>query len=167
MLINDDELTLEKVLENYFLQSEQIKTRIWLFADQQKASGFMLQSMPHSASESSLSQDDDEDWDRINFLADTLKPEEALELSSETILHRLFHEETVRLYPSHQHRFECTCSEERSTNAILTLGQDEALSLVEEQKLIEIDCQFCHSKYAYNIEQVKAMFSPKANDAIN
>lgn len=165
--INDEDLDLATALEGYFLQSEQIRTRIWLFADEQNAAGFMLQAMPRSASESSLDDHDDENWDRLSFLAETLKPEEALGLDTETVLHRLFHEETVRLYPARELKFECTCSEKRSANAIVTLGQEEALDIVEEQGLIEIDCQFCRQRYAFNRDQVNDLFSPDAEDTIN
>jgi molecular chaperone Hsp33 len=166
--INDNDIRLAKALEDYFLQSEQIKTRVWLFADNNAAAGLMLQAMPRSASESSLdSHEEDEDWERLNFLAETLKPEEALTLDTTTLLHRLFHEETVRVFPARHLHFECTCSEERSANAIITLGQQDAIEIAKEQGHIEIDCQFCHARYAFNLQQVKDLFSPTSEDAIN
>ncbi|TCS43989.1 Hsp33 family molecular chaperone HslO [Reinekea marinisedimentorum] len=167
VLINDDDIDLASALEGYFQQSEQIKTRVWLYADHNAAAGMMLQAMPKSASESSLDLQEDEDWERLNFLAETLKPEEALNLDSETVLHRLFHEETVRVYPARELRFECTCSEQRSANAIMTLGQQEALEIAHEQGHIEIDCQFCRARYAFSLQQVEELFSPKPEDSIN
>lgn len=167
VLINDDDISLAKALEGYFQQSEQIKTRVWLFADSNAAAGVMLQAMPRSASESSLDGHEDEDWERLNFLSETLKPEEALALDSQTILHRLFHEETVRVYPARDLYFECTCSEQRSANAIVTLGQQEAIEIAKEQGHIEIDCQFCRARYGFSLQQVEDLFSPKPEDSIN
>ncbi len=162
--INDGDLTLANVLEDYFLQSEQIRTRIWLFSNEETAAGMLLQSMPKSASESSLDgSDEDDSWDRLTHLAGTLKSEEVASLDTQTILHRLFHEETVRVYPARDLKFECTCSDERSQNAITILGREEAMSLIAEVGHIDIDCQFCHSRYVYTAEQVEAMFKDSLN----
>jgi molecular chaperone Hsp33 len=159
VLINDDDLSLSAVLEDYFLQSEQIRTRVWLFANDKAAAGFMLQAMPQSASESSLNALDTEDWDRLVHLASTLTADEALSLSSNDVLHRLFHEETVRVFDPRPLEFECTCSVERTANAIETLGLEDALEIISQNGFIDIDCQFCHERYAFNEADVKALFS--------
>lgn len=165
--INDSELTLSKVLEDYFQQSEQIRTRIWLFADGKRAGGMLVQAMPASASASSLSSDLTEDWERIIHLTETLTAEEALTLSAEELLHRLYHEETVRIYDPRHLEFECTCSAERSANAIHTLGADEAITLARENGHIEIDCQFCRERYAFSLKDVEAIFSEDDNSTLN
>ncbi|EAR10912.1 Hsp33 family molecular chaperone HslO [Reinekea blandensis] len=165
--INDGELTLNRVLEDYFQQSEQIRTRIWLYADGQKSAGLLLQAMPESASASSLSADLSEDWERLVHLAQTLTTEEALSLPGTEVLHRLFHEETVRVYEPNQLEFECTCSRQRSEDAIRTMGVDEAVSLAAENGHIEIDCQFCHERYAFTPEDVRALFSASDDSTLN
>jgi molecular chaperone Hsp33 len=166
--INDTDLGLAQVLEGYFQQSEQIRTRIWLFADGHKAAGLMLQAMPQSASDSSLDiPDDDENWSRLMLLASTLKAEEIFGLDAQTVLHRLFHEETARFYPPRPLAFECTCSVGRSGNAIITLGAPEALALVAELGHIDIDCQFCHERYIFKADDVRQLFSASADDSLN
>ncbi len=165
--INDKELALAKVLEDYFQQSEQIRTRIWLFADGKRSAGFMLQAMPQSASQSSLDYFEDEDWQRVVHLAETLTAEEILSLPSEENLHRLFHEETVRVYEPRDLKFECTCSEERSANAIVTIGAQEAFDIIKERGAIEIDCQFCHERYVFNQTDIEKLFDQKSNDLLN
>ncbi|MEJ2043048.1 MAG: Hsp33 family molecular chaperone HslO [Reinekea sp.] len=165
--INDGELSLARVLEDYFQQSEQIRTRIWLFADGSVAAGLMLQAMPQSASQSSLDILDDEDWERVVHLAGTLTAEEVLSLPAEEILHRLFHEETVRVYEPRHLAFECTCSAERSASAILMLGAEEAFDIIRERGAIEIDCQFCHERYLYNEKDVEALFKQGSGEHLN
>ena len=144
-------------LEDYFQQSEQIRTRIWLAADGRRAAGLLIQAMPESASESSLSRDSDA-WDRIISLSDTVTDDELLNLPNERLLTRLFHEETVRTWPPTPRHFECTCSHERSANALSSIGYAEARQLAVEQGSIEVDCQFCHAKYFYTVEDVEALF---------
>lgn len=162
--INDDELSLEAVLQDYFQKSEQIRTRVWLFADQKSCAGLMIQAMPKSASESSLHYDgEDEDWERVIHLASTITAEEILSLSGEDMLHRLFHEETVRVFPARPLIFECTCSKERTANALVTLGREEALEMVNEMGLISIDCQFCHEQYGFTKDDIEQLFSDATN----
>ena len=59
--------SIAEMLEMYFAQSEQLKTRIWLSTDDQTAGGLMLQQLPDQDPEQH-----DENWTRINFLADTV-----------------------------------------------------------------------------------------------
>jgi molecular chaperone Hsp33 len=166
--INDDELSLAAVLEDYFQQSEQIRTRIWLFSNAKQAAGLMIQAMPSSASESSLSDDAElETWNRIIHLASTTSEEEILSLEPENMLNRLFHEETVRVYPARSLEFECTCSKDKTANAIRTLGEDEALDIVKEMGHIDLDCQFCREKYAFGPEDVVALFKDEGDTTIN
>lgn len=167
--INDNDLTLAAALEDYFLHSEQIRTRVWLFSDHQRAAGLMLQAMPKSASESSLDKDDEDNdsWDRLVHLASTTKVEEALTLDAQTLLHRLYHEEPMRVYEPRDLQFECTCSSQRSANAILTMGQEEAIALVKEVGHLDIDCQFCHERYAFSEQAVIDLFSDPSGNTLN
>lgn len=157
--IDDDDQSLSRAVEDYFRQSEQIRTRLWLAADGQRAGGVLIQAMPESASEGSLENPDTDAWDRVTHLADTLTDEELLQLDNPTLLHRLFHEEQLRLFESHELRFECTCSRERCANAILTLGEEEALNVVAEEGVLHSDCQFCHQQYRFDRDDITALFA--------
>jgi len=156
VLIEDNNLA--EVLEDYFLQSEQLRTKFWLAANQTNAAGMLLQSMPESASESSLNIES-EDWNRLVMLSDTLKDKELLDLSIEELLHRLFHEENLRLFDLSSLRFECNCSTERSANALVSMGETETRSLLAERGgIIDIDCQFCYAKYEFDEQAVNRIF---------
>lgn len=151
------EAGLATALEDYFAQSEQIKTRVWLAADGQRAGGLLVQAMPESAHESSMTLDSDA-WDRVTSLAATVSDDELLNLSNESLLVRLFHEETVHTFPPAPRRFECTCSHERSARALTSVGYAEARQLAVEQGSIQVDCQFCHAKYHYDLADVERLF---------
>lgn len=156
--IDDHDQTLPRALEEYFRQSEQIRTRIWLQADGKRAAGVLIQAIPKSAGQKSLDEEDQENWDRVTHLADTLTQDEMLGLDNLTILHRLFHEEKVRIFDERALYFECTCSRERCGQSILTLGQEEAHQIVEEEGVIQSDCQFCHQQYHFDKNDVDALF---------
>ena len=114
--------------------------------------------MPSSASESSMTMES-EDWDRVIHLSDTITEKELIELESQDILHRLFHEEQVRLFDQKALGFECSCSRKRTENALLSIGETEARTLLaEENGLINIDCQFCFQNYQFNEMDVNSIF---------
>ena len=89
--------TVAEVLEHYMLQSEQLETRLWLAADGEQACGLLLQRLPENASPGNASEDADA-WNRALNLGNTLTSEELLKLPAREILHRLFHEEDLRLF---------------------------------------------------------------------
>lgn len=142
---------LSSCLEDYFTQSEQLETTILLFCDETGAAGMLLQKLPGY-------REDDETWNRLETLARSITFEELRSLPAEQILHRLFHEEDVRLFPGEAVSFECSCSKARCTAAIEALGSDDAYTLVAEQGTITIDCQFCAETYTFKKEELDTIF---------
>ncbi|MFL1406971.1 Hsp33 family molecular chaperone HslO [Marinobacter sp. M1N3S26] len=145
--------TLAGALEEYFERSEQLATRLFLFADGEQCAGLLLQRLPGATEE------DNELWERVAHLAATISADELLGLDSETVLHRLFHEEEVRLFDREPVAFRCTCSRERTLAALQSLGRDECYNILEEQGSIEMDCQFCHAHYQFQRIDIDQLFS--------
>ncbi|MEE2761998.1 Hsp33 family molecular chaperone HslO [Marinobacter sp.] len=145
--------SLAGCLEEYFERSEQISTSLILFADEGAAAGLLLQRLPGATDE------DNELWERVNHLARTVEAAELLELDSETVLHRLFHEETVRLFDAEAVAFRCSCSRERTLGALEAIGRDECYQILEEQGQIEMDCQFCHAHYRFDRNDIDHLFT--------
>ena len=58
----------------------------------------------------------------------------------------------------------CNCSRERTTKALITLGKNDLLKLLDEQvaegksEQLEVACRFCDKKQYYNREDIEAMF---------
>lgn len=145
---------LGSCLESYFQHSEQLETKLFLFSDQQYAAGLLLQKLPAQKAA------DPDAWNRICHLGSSLTFDELKTLSGEQIVHRLYHEEDVRLYPEENIRFECSCSQQRTEMALKSLGEREVYGILEEDNLIEIDCHFCAAKYRFEREQVDRIFQP-------
>ncbi|ABP77998.1 heat shock protein HSP33 [Stutzerimonas stutzeri A1501] len=156
--------TLAECLTNYFAASEQLPTRFWLNADSRRACGLLLQQLP--ADRLKDPEERDASWEHLRTLADTLTAEELLGLDSETLLHRLYHQEQLRLFDALPIRFRCSCSRERSARALVSLGEEDALQLVAEQGgSVSIDCQFCNEKYTYDAADVAQLFAGGGSDA--
>lgn len=151
--------TLADALGHYFQQSEQLPTKFIFAADSAGAAGLMLQVLPgHSSSE------DDDLWPRVTQLAATVKNEELLAVDPEQLLYRLFHEESVELFPTTELRFQCTCSRDRSANALVSLGIEELREIAAEHGgTISVDCQFCHQIYDFDQVDIEQLFQPAAN----
>ena len=148
--------TLADALASYFAQSEQLPTYFNLMADAARAGGLMLQVLPQVDASDELDL-----WTRAQSLAITLKPEELLGLAAEDVLYRLFHEEEVELYPSDELRFHCSCSRERSGNALRAIDLDELLEIAQEQQgHIEVDCQFCRQRYVFDAIDLRRLHLP-------
>ncbi|WP_020407070.1 Hsp33 family molecular chaperone HslO [Hahella ganghwensis] len=142
-------------IEDYFAHSEQLATRLWLFQTDEVWGGLLLQQLPHQQD----TEQHQEDWERVCALAATLTAEELLGLEAETVLHRLFHEETVRVLEDEPTAFWCSCSEERTLEVIKSLGQEEVFSILDEVGKIDIDCQFCYQHYSFERERIEQLFA--------
>jgi len=163
-IVDLDGENLSECFTNYFVMSQQVGTRFWLNADGQRARGLLLQQLP---ADRQKDEDDREDsWKHVTALANTLKAEEQLGLDNETVLHRLYHEDAVRLFDIQPLQFRCSCSRERSGNALVSLGQDDALALAAEHGgAIEIDCQFCNQRYLFDETEIAQLFAGGGVDA--
>jgi len=157
-IVDLDGETLSECFTNYFVMSQQVGTRFWLYADGRRARGLLLQQLP-----ADRLKDEEEraaSWQHITALGSTLTADELLSLDNETILHRLYHEEQVRLFDVQKLRFRCSCSRERSANALVSLGLEDAQSLViDHGGNIEIDCQFCNERYLFDAADIVQLFA--------
>jgi molecular chaperone Hsp33 len=148
---------LSASLEKYFEQSEQLPTRLWLYADGESASGMLLQRLPAKDIADLAALDDA--WQRVQMFGDTLRAEEMRQFSDREILHRLFNEEDVRLFESSPVFFRCTCSRDRVSGMLQSLGQAEVQSILEEQGHVEVRCDFCNRAYEFDNVDVARIFS--------
>lgn len=145
---------LADALQVYFRTSEQLPTRLFLAVSEKSAAGVLIQKLP---AEESMT-DDADGWQRAQILCSTITDEELCNDDSETLLHRIFHEERVRLFAQQSVRFHCSCSRERTDGMLTGLGQAEVESILEEQGKVEITCEFCDSVYLYDSVDVTALF---------
>lgn len=154
-LVGLDADTLSAAFEGYFRQSEQLPTRLLLAAGEDRVAGLMLQKLPGDAG-------DLDGWERANALFDTLGARELLETPAEIVLHRLFHEDGVRLLGEKPLRFACSCSRERVSAMLESLGEEEAMAAVTDNAgVAEIRCEFCGETYRYSGAEIAALFAPR------
>ncbi|MDP3670679.1 MAG: Hsp33 family molecular chaperone HslO, partial [Telluria sp.] len=57
-------------------------------------------------------------------------------------------------------RFACSCSRERVGRMIVSLGRDEAESILTERADIEVACEFCGVQYRFDAVDAAQLFTP-------
>jgi molecular chaperone Hsp33 len=148
-LVDLQHASLAEALENYFVQSEQLPARIVLAADGEHAVGLMLQKVPDQGG--SDVEVDEDGWNRITHLTATLGAQELLGTAPEQLIHRLYHEESVRLSEPRPLAFGCSCSRERVSAMLRSLGREEVeAALASRNDEIEVICEFCAQRYYFD-----------------
>ena len=146
---------LAAALQTYFEQSEQLKTRLWLFANETHAVGLFLQELPSQNSSKA-------DWERIEILADTVTEQELLELDCENLLYKLFNEEKVRLFDAEPVEFRCACSRPRIQRTLRAMGKEELEDILREHGTIQVGCEFCSEQYLFDRVDVEILLSQES-----
>ena len=166
---------LNEVLRHYMLQSEQLDTTLVLAANTSVAAGLLIQRLPvrgtgNLAGALSGADEDEigrnEHYNRVATLASSLTREELLTLDVDAILHRLFWQEDVlRFAPGEadvQPHFACSCNREKVGAMIVSLGEEEAASILAERSDIEVGCEFCGQQYRFDAIDAAQLFRPSS-----
>jgi molecular chaperone Hsp33 len=154
-MVGLDASTLSEAFEGYFRQSEQLPTRLLLTANPRRVSGLMLQKLPGDTGDS-------DGWNRVCALFDTLTAAELLSTPAEALLYKLFHEDGVRVMAEKPLRFGCSCSRERVSAMLESLGEAEARAAAQDNAgTAEIHCEFCGETYRYSEGDISTLFASR------
>jgi molecular chaperone Hsp33 len=143
--------------ETYFDQSEQLATMLRLAAAPiyrsdtghgWRAGALMVQAMPGANAEDVRASDD---WRRVGLFLSTLQDIELLDtdITAESVLWRLFHEDEVRVHSSQSLHFECGCEPERIRSVLKSYPVEELRELPDPDGVIRTRCEFCGSVYEF------------------
>ncbi len=143
---------IAEIFEHYLTQSEQLASRFFVAATPTGAAGLFLQKMP------TADQRDDDGWTRIEALACTVKPEELLNFPAETLLTRLFHEETVRVFPALPVTSNFPKDWEKVRNMLRTLGREEVYAALKEKGVVIIRDDLANHEYRFDKAAIDELF---------
>ncbi|EKS1844372.1 Hsp33 family molecular chaperone HslO [Cronobacter muytjensii] len=139
--------TLAACLEDYFMRSEQLPTRLFIRTGeaqgQPAAGGMLLQVLP--AQDAQM-----DDFNHLATLTETIKADELFTLPANEVLWRLYHEEEVTVYDPQAVEFKCTCSRERCADALRTLPDEEVTQILEEDGEVDMHCDYCGTHYVFD-----------------
>jgi molecular chaperone Hsp33 len=169
---------LEKAADRYFLQSEQIDTRVRLAAAEEfvpgdngprhawRAGGVLVQHLPKGGAEVTRDLEPGdapegtsvqapheswhEAWAEARALTDTIGDDELVDrtLSPERLLFRLFHERGVRVFGAQDVTDHCTCSRPKIEALVKSFTPEERRDMVEDGH-ITVTCEYCSTSYRF------------------
>ena len=158
--LKDD--SLARNLEEYFANSEQLPTRLFMAFAGDQVTGLLLQRLPAAAASELAEDERDNLWREVELLAETLQPRELATLPVDTLLHRLFHQHSVTVRPGRTLQFSCTCSRERAERMLRALPKEEILELLETRGSVDVTCEVCGARYEYDQVDTHALYQPEA-----
>jgi molecular chaperone Hsp33 len=145
--------TLAAVFEHYLAQSEQLPTRLWLAADREHAAGLFLQALPGADLR------DADGWNRVQVLADTVRPDELLGLGSIKLIERLFPEEDVRVFDPRPVSYHCPYDPAKIYSMLRGVGRAECEAILAEHGEIRVHDDVCNHEYVLDAAAVAALFA--------
>jgi molecular chaperone Hsp33 len=171
---------LETAAHRYFVQSEQIPTRLKLAVGEEvrageskpcwRAGALLVQFLPHDtarAAKSDLDPGDapvghrphrvaeDDAWVEAQSLVETVEDHELLDpkLSSERLLWRLFNERGVRVFRSQPVTAHCSCSRERVASVLKGFPESDRVEMVDNGRVV-VTCEFCGRRYPFEPAEI-------------
>ena len=146
---------IDQDITEFLIQSEQIPSdvRIGVAVGNDgrvvHAGGLLLQSMPPHNAAAFLNL--------VKRLNDLPPIEELLAdgLSPEQMASRWFGEVEYEQLEKRPLTFQCSCSRERTAQALLALGAEELQELLDSEGEAEIDCQFCRQTYKFDSDDLR------------
>ncbi|MDO4942361.1 MAG: Hsp33 family molecular chaperone HslO [Lachnospiraceae bacterium] len=144
-------------LTYYFATSEQIPSSVALGVLMEKnntvkhAGGFIIQLMPFASEEviSSLEKKIQE------FTSITTELDKGK--TPEMIMEGLLGDLGMTVYDKVPTKFACNCSKERVAKAVISVGEQELQSMIDDGKPIEVNCHFCNTNYTFTTNELKEM----------
>ena len=156
-----DQPTLAQCFAHYFEVSAQIPTQVWLFSDddKQQVAGSLVQLLPDGDGSSENKEQQQQDFEHISQLTNTIKSEEIFTLEAQTLLYRLYHQEQVSLFEPQPVNYQCGCSSNKCLAAIAQIEGDELEAILAEKGKISMTCDYCRTTYDFFEEQLKSFIS--------
>lgn len=144
-------------LTYYFATSEQVPSSVGLGVLMSKdntvkeAGGFIIQLLPDASEEivSRLEKKIGEIKSVTEMMENGMTPE--------MILEEILGEFGLEILDTVPTKFHCNCSKERVAKAIISVGQKEIQSLIDDHKPIEVNCHFCNTNYTFDEEELKEL----------
>lgn len=150
---------LENALEAYFERSEQLPTLIRLAVRGNKLAGFMLQRMPLESA-----QGGEHDWEHLRILAETLTPDELLDVEPDRLLMNLFADAPpLRRFEPREVQVSCNCDRAGISRLLIGLGSEEVESILAEQGRANVTCEFCGRDYRFTASEARELFLAAAS----
>ncbi len=136
-----------------------------LAASKESVAGLLLQKLPAPGGLGEMEGAGAQDiWEEITALLGTLGADELLAVDPQELLRRLFGAPDIRLFDAERVTFACRCDRERVAGLLRGLGRDEVESILAEQGMVTVTCEFCQKPYRFDAVDAAQIFLPVASE---
>ena len=154
--------SLSKSAENYFFQSEQIKTFFDLNITKKhgekngknwSASGFMLQALPEDNDNELV---DDQSWKSLKkrIIEQSKDYLMSADFDQYRFLDNIFQTSTLTVFKETKLKFGCSCKRKTLLYTLAKYPKDQLEDMSDDQKKISADCQFCGKKFQFFLQEI-------------
>ena len=158
-------VSLTHAAEEFFINSEQLKTRFWTYIGEElddrgkirfNGIGLMLQYLPD---EKAVSQDiltenflGEENWEKILSLLSQTYPEGINKRKSDfsELLMKIFLDQEIRVFKEKEFDFGCGCSPEKVVQTMSIYSKKDLDTMTNSLGKVTADCQFCGAHYEFD-----------------
>ncbi len=149
-------------LTYYFAESEQIPTSVGLGVLIDKdlsikhAGGFIIQMLPFS-SEATVTKLEKR-LSEISSVTDFFNSGKSPEDMMRSILGEEVFGEDISIEETRPTAYHCNCSRERVTKALISIGKKELKSMIDDNKPVNLHCDFCNTDYEFSIPEIQYIY---------
>lgn len=160
--VGQTELQTGEIAEDltyYFATSEQVPSSVGLGVLLNKdntvrqAGGFIIQLMPFT---------DDKVIDALEKKLSEVNSVTALldqGLTPEEILEKLLGDFGLEITDTLPAAYYCNCTRDRVEQAIVSIGSKDIREMIQDNRPIEVKCQFCGHAYTFDVEDLKRILA--------
>ncbi|MBK6608577.1 MAG: Hsp33 family molecular chaperone HslO [Leptospiraceae bacterium] len=152
-----EDTVFETNLLNYINESDQLISFVSIFTDIDarpvRACGMIFQALPFTSS-----RQIDDLMDKISNIDIDQSKIFSGSIDSTLKLMENMLETKADILEVGIPEFYCGCTLDKIKNVIVSIGKEEAYSIIEERGNIEMICEFCREKYLLDAEEVRLLF---------
>ncbi len=152
-----EDTVFETNLLNYINESDQLISFLSIYTDinarPMRACGMIFQALPFTTSrqiDDLMDKISNIDIDQAKIFSGSL--DSTLKLMENML------ETKADILEVGIPEFYCGCTLDKIKNVIVSIGKEEAYSIIEERGNIEMICEFCREKYVLDAEEVRLLF---------
>ncbi|MCI8637326.1 MAG: Hsp33 family molecular chaperone HslO [Clostridia bacterium] len=140
---------------NYFVNSEQRNSAVALgvLVDKngvKSAGGYLINPMP-DATEEEISK-----VEQAIFQAGAMSKMLDEQLTLEEIAKKITGDENIQVLEENiTPIYQCDCSKENMTKALVVIGKEELENIIEQDEKAELVCHFCNKKYQFSKQELE------------
>ena len=148
-------------LTYYFATSEQVPSAVGLGVlmnrdnTVKQAGGFIIQLMPYT--EESVIASLEKKVAEVTSVTDLLEQG----VTPEILLENILGEFGVEITDKIPVQYACSCSKERVTRAIASIGRMDIQEMIDDNEPIEVNCQFCDKHYVFTPQELKELLTER------